>query len=32
MQTLTCDVDGMTCGGCTGSVQFALSAVDGLSD
>lgn len=32
MDTLTFDVDGMTCGGCTGSVQRALSAVDGLSN
>jgi copper chaperone CopZ len=32
MQTLTFDVDGMTCGGCTGGVQRALSAVDGLSN
>lgn len=32
MQTLTSAVDGMTCGGCTGSVQRALSAVDGLSN
>ena len=32
MHTLTIDVDGTTCGGCTGSVQNALSAVDGLSN
>ena len=31
MQTLTCDVHGMTCGGCTGSVQHALSKLDGIS-
>jgi hypothetical protein len=27
MQTLIFDVTGMTCGGCTGSVQRALSKV-----
>lgn len=32
MQTLVFDVEGMTCGGCTGSVQRALSALDGVSD
>ena len=31
MQTLTFDVHGMTCGGCTGSVQRALSKLDGIS-
>ena len=31
MQTLTFDVNGMTCGGCTGSVQRALSKLDGIS-
>ena len=31
MQTLTFDVHGMTCGGCTGSVQHALSKLDGIS-
>lgn len=31
MQTLSFDVSGMTCGGCTGSVQRALSKVDGVS-
>ena len=31
MQTLNFDVRGMTCGGCTGSVQRALSKLDGVS-
>lgn len=31
MQTLSFDVRGMTCGGCTGSVQRALSKLDGVS-
>ena len=31
MQTLKFDVTGMTCGGCTGSVQRALSKLDGVS-
>ena len=31
MQTLNFDVSGMTCGGCTGSVQRALSKIDGVS-
>jgi copper chaperone len=31
MQTLSFDVGGMTCGGCTGSVQRALSKLDGVS-
>ncbi|MEO8300134.1 MAG: heavy metal-associated domain-containing protein [Burkholderiales bacterium] len=31
MQTLKFDVHGMTCGGCTGSVQRALSRIDGVS-
>ena len=31
MQTLTFDVHGMTCGGCTESVQHALSRLDGIS-
>ncbi len=31
MQTLTLDISGMTCGGCTGSVQRALSKLDGVS-
>ena len=31
MQTLKFDVSGMTCGGCTGSVQRALSKLDGVS-
>ena len=31
MQTLSFDVSGMTCGGCTGSVQRALSQIDGVS-
>lgn len=31
MQTLSFDVSGMTCGGCTGSVQRTLSKLDGVS-
>ena len=31
MQTLSFDVSGMSCGGCTGSVQRALSKIDGVS-
>ena len=31
MQTFNFDVTGMTCGGCTGSVQRALSKIDGVS-
>ena len=31
MQTLSFDVSGMTCGGCTGSVQRAVSKLDGIS-
>ena len=31
MQTLSFDVSGMTCGGCTGSVQRALNKIDGVS-
>ena len=31
MQTFSFDVSGMTCGGCTGSVQRALSKVGGVS-
>ncbi len=31
MQTFKFDVLGMTCGGCTGSVQRALSGLDGVS-
>ena len=31
MQTLNFDVTGMTCGGCTGSVQRVLSKIDGVS-
>ena len=31
MQTLSFDVSGMTCGGCTGSVQRALSKTCGVS-
>jgi copper chaperone len=31
MQTLKFDVHGMTCGGCTGSVQRELSKIDGVS-
>ncbi len=31
MQTHSFDVSGMTCGGCTSSVQRALSQIDGVS-
>lgn len=31
MQTLRFDVSGMTCGGCTGSLERALGKVDGVS-
>ena len=31
MQTHSFDITGMTCGGCTGSVQRALSQIDGVS-
>jgi ubiquinol-cytochrome c reductase iron-sulfur subunit len=31
MQTFNFDVSGMTCGGCTGSVQRTLSKIDGVS-
>ncbi|MEP6780456.1 MAG: heavy-metal-associated domain-containing protein [Gemmatimonadaceae bacterium] len=31
MQTLEFDVQGMSCGGCTGKVQRALAKVDGVS-
>ena len=31
MQTLSFDISGMTCGGCTGSVQRTLSKLDGIS-
>ena len=31
MQTLSFDVSGMSCGGCTGSVQRALNKIDGVS-
>ena len=31
MQTFSFDVSGMTCGGCTGSVQRALSKLGGVS-
>ena len=31
MQSLSFDVIGMTCGGCTGSVQRTLSKIDGVS-
>ena len=30
MQTLSFDVSDMTCGGCSGSVQRALSQIDGV--
>ena len=31
MQNLSFDVNGMTCGGCTASVQRTLSKLDGIS-
>ena len=31
MKTLKFDIQGMTCGGCTGSVQRVLSEIDGVS-
>lgn len=31
MQTLSFDIRGMTCGGCTSSVQRILSKLDGIS-
>lgn len=31
MQTFSFDVTGMTCGGCSGSVQRALAQIDGVS-
>ena len=31
MQIMRFDVHGMTCGGCTGSVQRVLSKLDGVS-
>ena len=31
MQTFSFDVSGMTCGGCTGSVQRALIKIDGVN-
>ena len=31
MQTLGFDVRGMTCGGCTGSVQRTVSKLDGVN-
>ena len=31
MQTMTFDIQGMTCGGCLGSVQRALDQLDGVS-
>ncbi len=31
MTTLSFDIGGMTCGGCTGSVQRMLSKIDGVS-
>ena len=31
MQTFNFDVQGMTCGGCTGSVQRVISKLDGVS-
>lgn len=32
METVTLDVQGMMCGGCSGRVERALKAVDGVSD
>ena len=32
MQTLSFDVGGMTCGGCTGSVQRSLSKIEGVGE
>ncbi len=32
MKTLTFDVHGMTCGGCTGSVKRALGQLDGVNN
>ena len=31
MQTLSFDISGMTCGGCTGSVKRVLGKLDGVS-
>ena len=31
MQALNFDINGMTCGGCTGSVKRVLSKLDGVS-
>ena len=31
MHTFSFDISGMTCGGCTGSVQRALDKIDGVS-
>lgn len=31
MKTFSFDVNGMTCGGCTGSVHRALSKLDGIN-
>ena len=31
MQSLSFDIGGMRCGGCTGSVQRALSKINGVS-
>ena len=31
MQTLRFDIGGITCGGCTGSVQRTLGKLDGIS-
>ena len=31
MQTMTFDIQGMTCGGCIGGVQRALQKMDGVS-
>ena len=32
MQSMTFDIDGVSCGGCVGSVKRALQKVDGVSD
>ena len=31
MQGLSFDISGMRCSGCTGSVQFALSKINGVT-
>jgi copper chaperone len=32
MQTMTFDIQGMTCGGCVGGVQRTLQKIDGVGD